>query len=157
MNEQVNQSAEEIVPESQAADQMVGDTVALEAQIQQLKEQLLYAMAETENLRKRHIKEKEETAKFAVSNFSRDILTVADNLDLAISNSAQEDIAQSFNALKSGIELTAKELQTVLEKHNIRKIVPHGEAFDHNFHQAIAEVPESGQAPGTVVQVVQAK
>ncbi|HKJ73424.1 MAG TPA: nucleotide exchange factor GrpE [Alphaproteobacteria bacterium] len=123
-----------------------------------LKDRLLRAVAETENVRRRAEREREETAKYAVTGFARDLLNVADNLRRALQNLSPEVRAkdEAVNTLADGVELTERELLRVFDKYGIRVLDPQpGEKFDHNFHQAMFEVPNADQAPGTIVTVMQ--
>jgi molecular chaperone GrpE len=128
-----------------------------EDEIAELKDKLLRALADNQNTIRRARKEREDTAKYATANMARDILTVADNLRRALE--AIPDELRSENDLAKGlidgVQLTERELLATLERHGIRKIDPIGEKFDHNFHQAMFEVPTSDAEPGTVVQVIQ--
>ena len=122
-----------------------------------LKDRLLRAMAETENLRRRAEREREEASKYAVTGFARDIVGIVDNLRRAI-EAAPPSSDEGDGVLKNlliGVEMTERELLAVLERHDIRAIDPLGEKFDPNYHHAMFEVPDSGQAPGTVVTVTQ--
>ncbi len=126
------------------------------AEVSDLKDKLLRAVAETENMRRRAERDKQDAAKFAVSNFARDVLSVADNLRRAL-DSVPEDQAghEAVKTLMDGVQLTENELKAAMERHGIKVVDPQGEKFDHNFHQAMFEVPDTGQADGTVVQVIQ--
>ena len=129
----------------------------LEAKILELKDQLLRTVADSENLRKRLEREKEQTRKFGIANFAKDLLSIADNLgralDAAPNKGDVED--QAIENLVLGIQMTEQELQKAFDNNNIRKIDPLGEKFDYNFHQAMFEVEETDQEPGIVVQVLQ--
>lgn len=130
----------------------------LEAELQDTKERLLRALAETENLRRRNLRDLEEAHKYAISNFARELLEVADNLSRALDavpQRAREEIEFVKN-LADGIALTEKALLTTFERHQIAKVNPEvGEKFDHNVHQAMFEVETTEQPPGTVAQVLQ--
>ena len=129
----------------------------LELKISELKDQLLRAVADSENIRKRSEREKEQTRKFGIANFAKDLLSIADNLGRALDAAPKnEDIKD--DAIKNfviGIQMTEQELQKAFDNNNIRKIDPIGEKFDYNFHQAMFEVEETDQEPGVVVQVLQ--
>ncbi len=128
-----------------------------EEQIAGLKDQLLRVMAENENVRRRAQRDVADASKYAVSNFARDILTIADNLARAL-ESVPEDAREgneSLGGLLDGVTMTQREFLTTIERHGIKRIDPMGEKFDHNFHQAVFEVEDGEKAPGTVVQVVQ--
>lgn len=129
----------------------------LETEISQLKEQILRGLADIENLRKRHERERDDIAKYAVTSFSRELLTVADNLRRALESmpEGQENLSEVMKTLYNGIEITEKELLKAFEKNGIKKISPLGETFDHNFHQAMFEVPSEDQPAGTVIELLQ--
>lgn len=122
---------------------------ALERQIKELEEAVLYAKAESENARKRALDDIDKTRKFAIENFSQEILLVKDSLDAAlmIENATLE-------SYKDGVQLTVKQLMNVFTKFNIELVDPVGEKFDPNFHQAMAMI-ESDEEPNTVINVMQ--
>jgi molecular chaperone GrpE len=126
-------------------------------EVTELKDRLLRALAETENLRKRKEREVEETGKYAIASFARGLLAVSDNLRRALDSIPPE--ARSENGLlktiAEGVELTERELLALFERHGIRKIEPLGEPFDYNLHQAMLEIPCTGKPAGTVVEVMQ--
>jgi molecular chaperone GrpE len=126
------------------------------AQIASLKDQLLRAMAETENTRRRAQKEREDTGKYAVSNFAKDMLSVADNFRRALDATPTETNDPALKNLVTGIEATDRQLQAALERFGIKKMEPLGKPFNPNFHQVMAEVDDPDQAAGTVLQVLQA-
>ena len=140
-----------------------GDTVdpvaALQEDNARLKDQLLRALAEMENLRKRTGKELRDARDYAVSSFARDMLTVGDNLRRAL-DAVDDDARQAADAalsgLLEGVEMTEREMLKLMEKHGVKKLTPEGERFDPNLHQAMFEVPNTEVPNGTVVQVVQA-
>jgi molecular chaperone GrpE len=127
------------------------------AEAAQYKDQLLRALAEAENTRRRSQREREETARYATSALGRDIVQVADNLARALAAVPAEALAndEALKNLVDGIAATERQFLTVLERHNIKRIDPVGEKFDANLHQAMFEVPNSGKPAGTVVQVLQ--
>ncbi|HEV3241697.1 MAG TPA: nucleotide exchange factor GrpE, partial [Methyloceanibacter sp.] len=102
--------------------------------------------------------EKAENARYAISNFARDVLTVGDNLRRTVEHVPAEAASQD-PALKSfldGVELTERELLNVLERHGVTRIEPLGQRFDPNCHQAMYEVQNPEVPEGTVVDVMQA-
>lgn len=146
---------------SQAAPEPDEDPVTSEEdapeEAAQLKDQLLRALAEVENTRRRAQREVEDARKYAVANFARDVLTVADNLSRALAAVPEDAVGgDDLKALVDGMSLTERELLAMLERHGIRKIEPKGEKFDHNLHQAMFEVESPDAEPGTVVEVAQA-
>jgi molecular chaperone GrpE len=143
-------------PEAAAAPAAERDALLVENA--ELRDRLLRTMADMENLRRRTEREKTDTARYAISNFARDVLTVGDNLQRTIDHVPAEASAQD-PALKSfldGVELTERELLNVLERHGVTRIEPRGQRFDPNCHQAMYEVPDPSVPEGTVVDVMQA-
>lgn len=131
-------------------------TELLQAELDKMKDQWLRAVADAENSRRRAAKEREDTQKFAIANFAREILSVADNLRRALENCSQsQDLPESTKALVAGVEMTEKELLSVLERQGVKKLDPLHEKFDPNFHQAMFEVETAEHDPGKVVQVLQ--
>ena len=129
----------------------------LEEQAAQLKDQLLRALAETENVRRRANNEREDTSKYAVTKFARDMLSVTDNLRRALDAvpaDAREKDAFLQN-LFTGIDATERQLLSSFEKAGIRKLEAMGAAFDPNFHHVVMEVENTGKPAGTIVQVLQ--
>lgn len=132
--------------------------VALTAENAELKDRLLRALAETENLRKRAEREVADARAYAVTAFAREILTVADNLSRAL-EAAQPpggaDAAAAAKTLADGVALTARELETVLARHGVARIDPLNQRFDPNLHQAMLELEDASVPAGTVIQVMQ--
>jgi len=124
----------------------------------EMKNRLLRALADMENLRKRTEREVADARQYGIASFARDILGVADNFRRALEAVGPELRAgadAAVNSLIEGVELTERELMKTLEKNGIRKIEPQGEKFDPNLHQAMYEVPDPSVPSGTIVQVVQ--
>ena len=116
---------------------------SLRNEVAELKDRLLRAMADTENLRRRAEREKAEATLYAASNFARDLQTLADNIPRALEampEKARERADEATRNLLAGIDLTYRELMQVFERYNIRRVDPLGERFDPNFHQAMFEV-----------------
>ena len=122
-----------------------------------LKDQLLRALADAENARRRARKDVEEARNYAISRFAQDLLGVADNLGRALESIPAErrESDDAVKAIAEGIEMTVREFETALARHGISKIDPLGEKFDYNLHQALFETAETDQPDGTVVQVLQ--
>ncbi len=126
----------------------------------QLKDQLLRALAETENMRRRTERETQSARKYGHTSFARDLVGAIDNLARAIEAagaSGSEAVAadEATQSLIKGIELSWTEILSVIEKHGITQINPVGEKFDYNQHQAMFELPTDEHEPGMVVEVVQ--
>ncbi len=131
---------------------------ALEKELASTKDQLLRALAEVENTRRRLEREREETAKYAITKFAREVISIADNLARALESTQKDQQEKNLEALLSlisGIEITQKELSAILEKSEIKPVNPLGEKFNPALHQAMFEVPSEDKEPGTIVQVIQ--
>jgi molecular chaperone GrpE len=130
----------------------------LVAENSELKDRVLRALAETENMRRRSEREAADARTYAVTNFARDMVSVIDNLERALASVAPEQRAVADGMLKTlieGVELTAKDLTSVLGRHGVKRLDPQGEKFDPNFHQAMFEAPDPNVPSGAVSQVVQ--
>ncbi|BAK65181.1 protein GrpE [Sphingobium sp. SYK-6] len=129
---------------------------ALEDELATAKQETLYAMAETQNVRRRLEKELTDTRAYAATAFARDILSVADNLSRALDAiPAELRDDEKMKGLVAGLEATGKELESTFRKHGVEKFVSVGEALDPNRHQAMVEIPSDAPA-GTIVQEMQA-
>lgn len=129
----------------------------LEAEVASLKDQLLRAMAETENVRRRAQRDREDSLKYAGVPVIKDVLGVADNLQRALESVPQDQLADDgpMQNLRLGVEMTLRELQSVFERHGIKIIEPMGERLDPHLHEALYEVEDPSKAAGTVVQIIQ--
>lgn len=139
-----------LAPEEQIA--------ALEAEVAAQKDQYMRQLAETQNIQRRHAREREDMARYGASALAKDLLNVADNLERALQALPAEtrEADEAVKNLAVGIEMTQKELMSALERQGVQKITPLGEPFNYEHHQAMFEVPNSGQPAGTVVEVMQA-
>lgn len=147
---------QQATPDAAAADPAVDTTPSLEQLLKQAElaaqehhDAWLRAKAEGDNIRKRAQAEIAGAHKFAIENFAAELLAVKDSLEAALA--AETVTAES---LKSGVELTLKQLQSVFDKFKLAEISPAGQKFDPHQHQAISMI-ESDAAPNTVVQVLQ--
>jgi molecular chaperone GrpE len=131
---------------------------ALEAERDDLKDRLLRAVAETDNTRRRAVRDVTDARHYAISAFARDAVTAADNIQRALAfldNGEKEKLSPSLKAFVEGIELTERDFLTTLERHGVKKVDPQGQKFDPHFHQAMFEVENDSLPAGTVAQVVQ--
>ncbi len=128
----------------------------MKAELEEAKQQVLYARADTQNVRRRLEKEKEEARAYASTGFARDILSVADNLARAL-DAVPEDMREhnKLEGLIAGIEATQRELDKVFGQHGISRIAAMGLPLDPNQHQAMMEIPTADAEPGTVIQEMQ--
>lgn len=138
--------------------QVAALVAALQAENVELKDRLLRAHAEMDNVRKRGEREKSDTLKYAVSKFAEDVLTIGDNVQRAIA-AVPPEAAEQDAALKSfleGVTMTERELVNVLERHGIKRMDPLGAPFNPHHHQAVMETQSTEVPHGTVTQVLQA-
>lgn len=143
-------------PEGAPEDAAAAHLAALEEELAVAKQDILYAHAETQNVRRRLEKELVDARSYAATNFARDILSVADNLSRALSvipDTLRED--EKLKGLVTGLEATGREIESVFRKNGITKIDVIGEPLDPNRHQAMIEMPSDAE-PGTVIQEMQA-
>ncbi len=127
---------------------------ALTAERDELKDRLLRALAETENLRKRAERDRRDAELYGGVRLARDILSVHDNLGRAL-EAIDDDLRAQASAVVEGIELTQKDLLAAFQKHKIEKIDPQpGEKFDPKLHEAMFEAPVPDIAQGCIIQVM---
>lgn len=141
----------------QEADRLAAEVDLLQGQIADLTDRLLRAHAEMDNIRKRAEREREETAKYAITKFARDVVTVADNFERAIQAVPGEAVEES-SALKSlvdGVSMTEREFINVLERNGVKRVNPKGEPFNPHQHQAMMEMQNAEVPPGTILDVFQ--
>ena len=124
-------------------------------ELTQVRHDLLVALADLENFRKRALREQEEARKYAISQFARDVLAIGDNLDRALLALPREGDDPRIQTVVEGVSYVAQELHGLLARHNIQKIPALNAPFDPHLHQAMIEVETADSPPGTVVQVVQ--
>jgi molecular chaperone GrpE len=142
----------------QAEDGTRDETATLIAEVADLKDRLLRALADGENTRRRADRDKKDTEQYAVTKFARDMLLVADNFNRALQSCPPEIRAEAAPGLKAvleGVEATERQLLGILERHGVKTIETENARFDPHLHQAIAEVPAEGRPAGTIVNVVQ--
>ena len=143
---------EEISDEAVAAD----EASALRAEVADLKDRLLRALAETENVRRRMQRERDDALKFGASAFAKDLLSPVDNLRRALDAMPEAELSDPrAKSLRDGVAATERELLAAFERHGLKRIDPKGEPFDHNFHQAIFEAERPDVPAGTIVEVLQ--
>ena len=130
---------------------------ALRGDLETAKQDVLYAKAETQNVRRRLEKDVQDARNYAATGFARDILSVSDNLARAgqsVPEALRED--EKLKGFIAGIEATQRELDKVFGQHGITRIASTGMPLDPNQHQAMMEIPSDDHEPGTIVQEMQA-
>ena len=153
MNETKNKKLHENLDEDAEVD---NDEVSVEEKLAEAQEQVLRTLADSENLRRRLEREKEDLGNYIIADFAKEILSVVDNLQRAlrsIENKNEDEAALS--KFVEGIELTEKQLSSSLEKYKINKINSLNELFDPNLHQAMYEVEGKDSEAGKVSEVIQ--
>lgn len=137
---------------------LLAQIAALESERDSLKDQILRALAETENVRKRANRQIEEERVYAVERFARDLLNVSDNLSralIALPQQARDELSDAGRNLVEGVELTEKDLHAVMARHGVKPIdASPGAPFDPNLHQAVSQIPSEHPA-GSVAQAFQ--
>lgn len=141
---------EDLPPESPRPDER-------DAEIAELKDRLLRTAAETENVRRRLEREKQDATAYAVTGFARDLLGVVDNLRRAL-DAIPDDARENDEAVKTiitGVEMTERELLSTLQRHGVARIEAAGQKLDPNRHQAMVEVEHADAEPGTILHELQ--
>lgn len=130
---------------------------ALQDALATAQQEVLYAQAETQNVRRRMEKEAQDARAYAATGFARDVLSVSDNLTRALEAiPAEMRESESMKGLVVGLEATGRELESVFAKNGITRIAAMGMPLDPNQHQAMVEIPSADAAPGTIVAEMQA-
>jgi molecular chaperone GrpE len=154
--EAAEHNPEATADEAEAAFDPAAAVAALEAEREELKKKLMYALAETENVRKRAERDRRDAEAYGGTRLARDLLSVHDNLVRAM-ESADESLRGQAPAFFEGLELTQRELLNAFQKHKIEKVLPApGDRFDPNLHQAMFEAPVPGAENGAIIEVMQA-
>ena len=156
--DELHEQAEELRKETaQGAPEVAEhDHVAdLERQLEEAKSKALYAAAETQNVRRRLEQELQQATSYAAAGFARDMLAIKDHLDRALAAVGEELRAdKTASQFLAGIESTARELDSVFQRHGISRVKSVGEALDPHRHQAMMEIPSDAE-PGTIVEEMQ--
>lgn len=143
-------------PETPSAPE-VAHVAELEVKLAEATDKMLRALAEVDNIRKRAEKERTDTAKFAVSSFARELLSVADNLRRALAAfpETEREANAAIKNLFTGIEATERGLLKAFESIGIKKIEPLNAAFNPNFHEVMFETNTPDKIPGTIIQIIE--
>lgn len=150
---QAEQAQEQAVPEDSAAARIV----ALEAEIIEMKDRAMRALADAENTKRRALKDRDDAGKYAVSSFAKDLLDFSDNFNRALSAiPAELHDDERVGSIITGLQAMDAQLLKTFDKHGIKKIEPLDEPFNPNFHEVMFEAPVPGKPGGLVIQVVEA-
>jgi len=148
---------EKDAPEGESEDRSLDQALnSLRGDLEQAQQDVLYARAEVQNVRRRMEKDIQDARAYAATGFARDVLSVWDNLSRAIDAIPTElHDDPRLKALVTGIEATQRELEKAFAQHGISRIASMGLPLDPNQHQAMLEVPSADAEPGTIVQEMQ--
>ena len=130
-----------------------------EEKLKEAEEKLLRSLAEIENQRRRFEKEIKDAFEFGSFNFAKENLATLDNLQRAkdaIKNDEKLKDNKDLNKFLENINIIEKDLISIFEKNNIKKIDAKGKKFDPNFHQAMSEIEDDKAEPGQIIQEIQA-
>lgn len=158
MTEEELQAEDEMIAEGAPAvpDPEADPLGALLEELEEARQQILYAQAEMQNVRRRLEKDAQDARAYAATGFARDILSVADNLaralDVIPETMRTDDVSKGLIA---GLEATQRELAAVFDRNGIKRIEAMGQPLDPNKHQAMVEIPSADVEPGTIVQEMQ--
>ena len=150
-------------PETEATTEQKGGqeaeaTPSVEERLAETNEQLLRALAELENTRRRADRDRAEALKYGAASFARDMLGVADNLQRALNAVAeldQDTLPDAAKSLLEGVAATERDLIASMGRHKVSPVSPMGEKFDANIHEAMFEAPGTGQPAGTIIEVIE--
>ena len=151
----------EALANEESSEEALSEVDKLKEELAESEDAKLRALAEVENMRRRMEKEKQENARYGASNLARGLFTILDNFNRAVTASPKEvedkkDIEKNYLSLHQGVELTLKDISAVFKQNGIEIISPSkGDSFDHNFHQAMLEVPTDEYKPGSLCEVLQ--
>jgi molecular chaperone GrpE len=151
-------AAEGTVADDSAVEMAPAELETLQQENAGLKDRLLRALAEMENLRRRTEREVADAKTYGVASFARDMLVVADNLRRALDHlpaEARESTDAAAKTLIEGVEVTERDFLSRLARHGVKKLEPQGERFDPNLHEALFEVADETMPAGTVAQVIE--
>ena len=164
VTEEVPEAAPDAAPDAVDADpdeteliELLDPLEAARAEAAELKDKLLRALAETENVRRRAQRDREDASTYAIANFAREMLKVADNLRRALDSIGDEarGANESVESLVVGIEMTEREMLNAFERVGIKPIEALGQRYDHNLHEAMFDVDDATRPTGTVVEVLE--
>lgn len=141
-------SYEELEAQLLATENQLNDS---KSQLAKLEEQKIYQLAEMDNIQRRTKRDIENAHKFSLEKFIKELLPIKDSLETALTHAKSEE----QDAALSGIQLTLRQLQSLLEKNGVKSIEPAGQPFDSHFHEAMLAEESDELAPNTIIRVLQ--
>lgn len=146
------QAVEELSVEDALQASLIAELAAAKTEVSELKDQMLRVQADAQNVRRRAEADVEKAHKFGQEKFSRELLSVLDNLERALAASPEDEATKS---LRDGVEMTLQGFTSTLGKFNVAVIDPQGETFNPEYHQAMAMQENADFPPNTVMAVMQ--
>src|SRR5262245_10315159 len=122
------------------------DVAALEAELAKARDEMLRALAEVENTRRRAERQATEARAYAIDRFANDLLPIADTLARALAAAPRDDVDEGFRNLLTGVELTERAKLEAFGRHGLKRVGARGDMFDPNIHQAVAQAPSDQPA-----------
>ena len=144
--------------EKETEEQEAEAAPSVEDRLAETNDQLLRALAELENTRRRADRDRAEALKYGAASFARDMLGVADNLQRALNAVAdldQDTLPDAAKSMLEGVAATERDLIASMGRHKVSPVSPMGEKFDPNMHEAMFEAPGTGQPAGTIIEVIE--
>lgn len=138
----------------ETAEPQTPDVATLQAELAKARDDMLRALADAENTRRRAERQVTEARAYAIDRFAGDLLPIADTLSRALSAAPRDPVDDSVRNLITGLELTERTLLDTFARHGLKRVGEKGEAFDPNLHQAVAQAPSEYPA-GIVAEVMQ--
>jgi molecular chaperone GrpE len=154
MTDESNAQVSSGTPGAAQSDGPAPDAAALEAELAKARDEMLRALAEVENTRRRAERQAQEARVYAIDRFAADLLPIADTLARALAAAPRDDVDEGFRNLLTGVELTERQMLDAFARHGLKRIGAKGETFDPKLHQAVAQQP-SDQPTGTILEVMQ--
>jgi molecular chaperone GrpE len=153
MTDESNVQTNDTTQPAEAAGDTLRDAAAFEAELSKARDELLRALAEVENTRRRAERQAQDARTYAIDRFASDLLPVADTLSRAISAAPREGADEALRTLLAGLEMTEHTLIETFARHGLKRVGAKGESFDPRIHQAVAQTP-SGEPAGVVIEVM---
>ena len=151
-------NSDEMKKETESPETNKEELKKYQEEITALKDKCLRSYAETENIRRRSDKELQDARKFSITGVVKDLVNVIESLYRSTEHITEEDKEdEKVKKVVEGIELTRKELMSVLSKNNVKRVVPKvGDVFDHTVHQAISQIADNDHPKNSIIKIIQA-
>ncbi|MBC7770654.1 MAG: nucleotide exchange factor GrpE [Phycisphaerales bacterium] len=147
-------NAEQQVQDNASPEAATPDVAALGAEVAKARDDMLRALAEAENTRRRAERQVAEARAFAIDRFATDLLPIADTLGRALAAAPQDSADEAIRNMIAGLEMTERTMIETLARHGVKRVGAKGQTFNPNLHQAVAQAP-SDQPAGVILEVMQ--